>query len=216
MSFRFDPLPTRWRRALLSLGLDLWRTARLADGSRVGLRPIRPRDVRELRPWLRSLSAESRYLRFHGYVDDLSPAQWRFLTSVDGYDHVALVARSGGRVAGVARFVRSRREPEVAEIAFLVADEVQGRGVGRALREALIGAALRRGVRSFDAHILAGNVGMWRLLDTPALELVRRDLLSPRLRLRPERAPAGAGGAPGRPAAGGDGRLGVAPPPAAG
>lgn len=147
----------------------------------IDLRPIRPDDLPELRAGLRRLSPDTRFQRFHAAVLDLSPAQWAYLTQVDGHDHVAFVActreRVGevgpGRIVGVARFIRAREEPTRAEVAFVVYDGAQGRGVGAALRDALVAAACEHGVKTFRAHILAGNFAMRRLLQGGALQVLR-------------------------------------------
>lgn len=148
---------------------------------RVQLRPIRPEDLPELRAGLRKLSPDTRFQRFHAAVDDLSPAQWTYLTRVDGENHVAFVAvtreRVGdvtpGAIVGVGRFIRFPEPHDTAEVAFVVYDHAQGRGVGSALRDALVGAALARGITTFRAHILAGNTWMRRLLKGGGLRVVR-------------------------------------------
>ncbi len=162
----------------------------------VRLRPIRPDDLPELRAGLRRLSPDTRFQRFHAAIDDLSAAQWRYLTDVDGHDHVALVACTEvplpglptGSIVGVGRFIRAKDDPTTAEIAFVVYDRVQGRGVGRTLRDALVVEGRARGIAIFRAHVLASNVAMRRLLHDGALELLgERDgaldvALEPRLR----------------------------------
>lgn len=148
---------------------------------RTTLRPIRPDDVDELKRGLKLLSPETRMRRFHHPVSELSDEQWRYLTDVDGVDHVALVACLDeecdgfprGTIVGVGRFIRDKDEPNVAEVAFVVHDQVQRRGVGRKLRDAIRDAALARGIELFRAHILPSNMAIRRLLDTPWLARVR-------------------------------------------
>src|SRR3954470_15786676 len=72
----------------------------------VDIRPIRPDDRPALERWFATVSPESRYARFLGFVTELSPGQWRYLTEVDGRDHVAYLAWYQGRIAGVARWIR--------------------------------------------------------------------------------------------------------------
>jgi acetyltransferase len=142
-------------------------------GGEVELRPIRPEDQPALQRWLATVSPESRYARFLGYVSDLSAPQWRYLTSVDGHDHVAFVARRGGEIAGVGRWIRFADEPEVAEIAFLIGDRFQRQGIGRRLCARLIEEARAHGVRQFRGYVLPHNRGIRRLLAAPALERLR-------------------------------------------
>ncbi|HXX30784.1 MAG TPA: GNAT family N-acetyltransferase [Myxococcaceae bacterium] len=148
------------------------RKARLPDGTKLTLRQVRPRDVAALRAFVRRLSPESRYLRFHGSVTDLSEAQWKYLVSADGWDHVAIVAWMGRRVVGVARYIRLDGSPDRAEVSFVVADALQRRGLGSLLRDRLVAMALRAGIRFFRAEVMAENRGMRRLLRHSSLEIL--------------------------------------------
>ena len=148
------------------------RKVRLRDGTRVTLRQVRRTDATALRAFLQKLSPESRYLRFHAHVSELSEAQWKYLVSADGQDHVAVLAWIGRRVVGVGRFIRLEQFPDKAEVAFVVADALQRRGLGSLLRDELLAAAGRSGIRSFRAEVMDENRGMRRLLQTPALRMV--------------------------------------------
>jgi ribosomal protein S18 acetylase RimI-like enzyme len=151
-------------------GPDLRETHTLNDGTRVVLRHIRPEDSAELARDFARLSPESRHRRFFGGVTQLSDAALRYLTEVDGHDHVAIVATCDSpdlkteAGLGVARFVRLHDEPTVAEAAVTVVDDVQRRGLGRLLAATLAVAAHERGIRSFRADVLADNEPMVRLL----------------------------------------------------
>lgn len=141
----------------------------LNDGTRVAIRPIRPADKHGLAAGLDRLSDESVQRRFLAPKTRFSQSELRYLTEVDGHDHVALVAerpdRSGDeRAIGVARFVRLAEDPETAEMAIVVADSVQGRGLGSLLADALAEAALAHGVRRFSATVLSENEVVHRLL----------------------------------------------------
>lgn len=141
----------------------------LHDGTRVAIRPIRPDDKHELAAGLERLSDESVQRRFLAPKARFTESELRYLTEVDGHDHVALVAerldRSGGwRAIGVARFIRLVDDPETAEMAIVVADAFQGRGLGSLLADALAEAALEHGVRRFSATILSDNHAVQRVL----------------------------------------------------
>jgi RimJ/RimL family protein N-acetyltransferase len=140
---------------------------RLRDGEPIVVRPIEPGDREELADGIRRLSAESRYRRFFTPTDALSQSQLRYLTEVDHHDHEALVAvePATGRGVGVARFVRSPSDPEVAEVAVAVADSWHGRGVATALLHRLTERARAEGIRRFSAEILADNRPMLELID---------------------------------------------------
>jgi RimJ/RimL family protein N-acetyltransferase len=133
---------------------------------RLEIRPIRPDDRQALADGIRRMSPESRYRRFFSPVESLSEAQLTYLTEVDHRDHEALVAvePDSGRGIGVARFVRSRTDPEVAEVAVAVADDWHNRGVGTTLLHRLTERAREEGIRRFSGSILEENEPMRELL----------------------------------------------------
>ena len=144
------------------------RTVTLRDGARVTLRPIAPEDQVPLAAAFERLGDESRYRRFFTDVQELSAADLDHLADVDHSDHEAIVAvePSSGDLLGVARYVRSTDDPEVAELAVTVIDDWQGRGLGRALLTALTRRARREGVRRFSAMVLSENREVLGLLDS--------------------------------------------------
>jgi GNAT superfamily N-acetyltransferase len=81
------------------------------------------------------LSEELSYWRFFTSKTELSPAELDYLVDVDHFAHEAIIAidDSSGEARGVARCSRSNDDAEVAEVAVIVADDRQGRGLGRAL-----------------------------------------------------------------------------------
>jgi RimJ/RimL family protein N-acetyltransferase len=141
---------------------------RLPDGAPILIRPIRADDKRLLENGLRHLSPQSVQRRFLTPKRSFSRAELRYLTEVDGRDHVALVAEYPGapvrRLIAVARFVRLAHEPETAEVAIVVADDWHRRGVGSLLAEELAARARELGVRRFSATMASDNVPAHRLL----------------------------------------------------
>jgi RimJ/RimL family protein N-acetyltransferase len=141
---------------------------RLPDGAPVLIRPIRADDKRMLTDGLRRLSDESVHRRFLTPKRSFSRAELRYLTEVDGRDHVALVAEhpSGPvrRLIAVARFVRLADDPHAAEVAITVSDDWQGRGLGSLLSEQLAAEARALGIRRFTATMAANNVPAHRLM----------------------------------------------------
>jgi RimJ/RimL family protein N-acetyltransferase len=141
---------------------------RLPDGAPVLIRPIRADDKRMLTDGLRRLSDESVHRRFLTPKRSFSRTELRYLTEVDGRDHVALVAEhpSGParRLIAVARFVRLAQDPDAAEVAITVADDWQGRGLGSLLSEQLAAEARQLGIRRFTATMAADNVPAHRLM----------------------------------------------------
>jgi RimJ/RimL family protein N-acetyltransferase len=131
------------------------------------LRRITPQDKDGLVAGLGRLSERSVYQRFLAPKPRLTTSELRYLTEVDFVDHYALVAvltRSPDVIVGVGRWVRSSDDPQAAEVAIVVADDLQGRGVGTRLGTALADAARERGVTRFTATILSGNRAAHRLM----------------------------------------------------
>jgi GNAT superfamily N-acetyltransferase len=131
------------------------------------IRPISPDDKQAMTEAFEHLSEESRYRRFLSPHAGLTNAELRYFTEVDHHDHEALVAvdpaTDGG--VGVARYVRSRDDPSVAELAVAVVDEWQGQGVGSRLTAALAERARKESITSFSALLLADNQLMLSVLD---------------------------------------------------
>ena len=129
-------------------------------------RHIRPDDKGRLAEGLARMSPESRRRRFLMPKPRFSSSELRYLTEIDGFDHVAIVAVSAEDpdvFYGVARFVRWQDDPEAAEAAIVVADPLQGRGLGRELGRRLADEARERGVKRFTATLLGENVAAHRL-----------------------------------------------------
>nr|MBA2298415.1 GNAT family N-acetyltransferase [Actinomycetota bacterium] len=108
------------------------------------------------------LSQRSLYLRFHGFpelserlVESLVAPDWEERGVLLG----ALVDEDGERVVAVANYVRLR-DPKLAEAAFAVADEHQGRGIGTRLLEQLAARAGGVGIERLVAEVLPDNRAM--------------------------------------------------------
>jgi GNAT superfamily N-acetyltransferase len=125
------------------------------------IRPIRPEDKGMLADGLRRLSPQSAQRRFLTPKRSFSRTELRYLTDVDGRNHVALVAEYPcypvRRLIAVGRFVIDQAHPEAAEIAVTVADEWQGRGLGSILGTHLAHLARNRDVRRFTATMASEN-----------------------------------------------------------
>jgi RimJ/RimL family protein N-acetyltransferase len=140
----------------------------LSDGTRVRIRPVEPADKPRLEVAMTRLSRESIRRRFLAAKPSLSAAELRYLTEVDGSQHIALAAvldEDPERIVAVARCVRTEPGGAEAEFAIVVGDELQGRGLGSALAEALAVRARAAGVRRFVATTLADNEAVTRLIE---------------------------------------------------
>ncbi len=149
---------------------DYEERATLRDGTPVLVRPIRPEDKELLLRGFEKLSERSRYLRFLAPKLSLSEEELRYLTEVDGERHFALGAARVdelGRAVeglGVARLIRYADEPNVAEAAIAVADDVQGQGLGTLLFMRLVAAGCERGISRFRCEVNASNNTMKDLI----------------------------------------------------
>jgi GNAT superfamily N-acetyltransferase len=145
------------------------RYVTLRDGTKVLLRQIRPTDRQRIADGMKELSPASRYLRFHEAIEELSEDQLDHLTLVDHVDHEAIVAIDLDRPdvpgVGVARYIRTSDDPEVAEAAITVADRYQGTGAGTLLLGAIARRARENGVKVFRSYVLDGNHAMLEVFD---------------------------------------------------
>lgn len=140
---------------------------RLSGGQEVGLRLIAATDAAAEQAFFSALSLDSRHKRFHVGLRELSPALLKLLTEVDQSQHVAWVVESrepGHPVIADARYVHDVDRPERAEFALAVADDWQGRGLGRRLIAHLAAHASRHGVQRLHGDILADNRRMLALM----------------------------------------------------
>jgi acyl-CoA synthetase (NDP forming)/RimJ/RimL family protein N-acetyltransferase len=134
----------------------------LSDGGTVHLRPITPDDAERLLAFHSRLSERTRYFRYFGPYPRMPKRDVERFSTVDHRDRVALVASLGDDIVAVGRFDRLDAG-DSAEIAFVVQDGHQGRGLGSILLEHLAAAARERGLSRFVAEVLAENGQMVRV-----------------------------------------------------
>jgi len=147
----------------------------LRDGTRVHLRPIRTDEAPKLLGLYDRLSPESLYFRFFA-VPDKDRSKAEYLAHVDYGTRYALVAEVARDFVGVARWERNLEDPTRAEVAFTVADDFQGRGLGTLLFRRLATLARARGIATFDAEVLPSNEKMLRVFERSGLpQTSRRD-----------------------------------------
>jgi RimJ/RimL family protein N-acetyltransferase len=150
---------------------------RLPSGREVAIRPICRHDGERLEAAYAELSPASRYRRFLAAKPRLTADELRYLTDVDGRDHVALIAMPAAdreRIIAVGRFIRLKDDPTAAEFAIVVGDPYQGEGLGTELIGRLADAAIDRGVARFTATVLADNEAIHRLMRHLTGEFVHR------------------------------------------
>jgi len=137
----------------------------LSDGSEVLVRPVRPEDKPLFAAGWSALSEHSVYTRFLASRPALSVDELAYFTEIDHVDHEAIVAldAASGDGVGVARYVRHRDRPHVAEAAVTVVDAWQHRGLGGKLLRRLCARAAENRVRVFSASLFASNDAMLAL-----------------------------------------------------
>ncbi len=150
----------------------------LKDGEVIHLRPIRPDDADRERRFFGRVGQESVYYRFFRIKAELSPEELRYFTNVDYDDRMAFVAIDGEEMVAVGRYDvladRTTDGGRVAEVAFLVQDDYQGRGIGTHLLQHLTVYARLRGIDEFEAFVMAENHAMLRMFRASGYRLTRQ------------------------------------------
>lgn len=144
----------------------------LSDGGTVHLRPITPDDGEKLRDFHGRLSERTRYFRYFGPYPRIPQRDLERFSTVDHHDRVAIVALLGDEIVAVGRFDRLH-QGESAEVAFVVEDGHQGRGLGSILLEHLAAAAREVGLTRFEAEVLAENGQMVRVFRDAGYQVSR-------------------------------------------
>ncbi|MFD3327815.1 GNAT family N-acetyltransferase [Streptomyces sp. NPDC058701] len=152
----------------------------LRDGGTARIRPITTEDAARLVSFYEQVSDESKYYRFFAPYPRLSDRDVRRFTHHDYVDRVGLAATIGGEFIGTVRYDRigadgrSATGPsDEAEVAFLVQDAHQGRGVASALLEHIGAVARERGIRRFAAEVLPANTKMIKVFTDAGYEQKR-------------------------------------------
>jgi GNAT superfamily N-acetyltransferase len=151
-------------------GTEPGREVVLRDGARVLIRQLSEADADLLADGFAGLSADSRRMRFLAAKPQLSRAEIRHLTAVDGIEHdaVGAIDLASGEGVAVGRFVRETPGAPTAEVAVTVVDDWQRRGIGSLLLDELIERAVRVGIKTFVATVSAQNrAGQDFLLEGP-------------------------------------------------
>jgi GNAT superfamily N-acetyltransferase len=152
---------------LVDPGAMLAGAHELDDGERVRLRLTRPSDVPLVRAFLERLSPETRTRRFLVPLPGASDAIVGHFTYYDPRERIVVAATrfEDGRERALGLADAAFLSTGLAEIGLVVADEHQGRGVGKLLSEAVASIAIKRGATHLKAQMLAGNAPMLRLFE---------------------------------------------------
>jgi GNAT superfamily N-acetyltransferase len=132
----------------------------LLDGRQINLRPICPQDKQALTAFHSRLSQDTRFFRYQYFKGDLTDQDLKNFCDVDYDNDLAIVAETGAegsrKIIGVGRFCRLS-DPQTAEVAFVVQDSEQRKGVGTQLLRHLAIIAHSKGIRYFVAEVLRTN-----------------------------------------------------------
>ncbi len=142
---------------------ELEATLRLPEGEWVKLRPIRPEDAMMEQAFVEGLSRQTSRLRFQSSLRTLTPGMLARFTQIDYDREMAFVAvrEEGGaeRQIGVCRYI-TLPDARSCEFAVVVADEWQGKGLGRRMMAVLVDTARARGLETMIGWVLAENGNM--------------------------------------------------------
>jgi GNAT superfamily N-acetyltransferase/acyl CoA:acetate/3-ketoacid CoA transferase beta subunit len=152
---------------------ELRTTMLLSDGTQIGFRPIHPTDETRMRSLFYQLSQETIYYRFMSDIKHVPRKQIQDFVYIDHRNDVAVVGTvpeaEGEKIVAIGRFYLDKTT-NLAEVAFVVHDEWQGRGIGTFLFHHLERIARRNGIRGFTAEVLAQNRAMQAVFNRSGLQ----------------------------------------------
>lgn len=159
---------------ILSGPAELSTSMILEDGTVIGFRPVHPTDEPRMREIFYALSQQTLYYRFMSHMKRVPRAQIRHFTYIDHRDEVGIVGTLpeayGEEIIAIARYYLDRKTNR-AEVAFVVRDEWQNRGIGTFMYRHLSNNARRNGIKGFTAEVLRENKAMQAVFNKSGLEV---------------------------------------------
>ncbi|WP_371872092.1 bifunctional acetate--CoA ligase family protein/GNAT family N-acetyltransferase [Phytohabitans houttuyneae] len=146
----------------------------LTDGTTVHLRQIQPGDAEGIVAMHSRFSERTRYLRYFSPYPRIPERDLQRFVNVDHDAREAFVIQTGGRILAVGRYERLGPEAADAEVALVVEDAYQGRGIGSVLLEHLAAAARDAGISRFVAEVLPENSAMLRVFADAGYQVQRQ------------------------------------------
>jgi RimJ/RimL family protein N-acetyltransferase len=144
---------------------DYSATERLRDGRTIEIRALRPDDREDMLAAIERSSMQSLQRRFFVPKRGFSENEVSFFMNIDFTNHVALVAQideeAGSKIVGGGRYIVVR--PGQAELAFVVVDAFQGKGIGTMLMRHLLAIARDAGLKELTAEVLPENAAMLKV-----------------------------------------------------
>lgn len=143
-------------------------TAELKDGGKVFIRPVKPTDERLVQQFFYGMSDREVYYRFLHGLKSFPKKDMQMMVNIDYHRQMALLALAGDfespKVVGVGRYVLG--EEGLPEVDFAVSGEYQGKGLGRAIMNALVDIAKTRGLAGVSAVIMSDNMASLHIFYT--------------------------------------------------
>jgi acyl-CoA hydrolase len=159
-----DQIELAWEKVTYPKELEHYNTLR--DGTEIFFRPVKPTDEAALSEMLYSLSTSSVRKRFFTHTQTFPHKDVQRLTNLDYKNELAIVGvvpgPSGGDIVAIAQYFLDPKT-QSAEIAFIVQDEWQAKGMGAFLLSYLTRIAIQRGIKSFYATVLPENKAMFNI-----------------------------------------------------
>ncbi|HWN29730.1 MAG TPA: bifunctional GNAT family N-acetyltransferase/acetate--CoA ligase family protein [Actinomycetospora sp.] len=155
------PYPAHWEADVVA-----------SDGATAHLRPISVDDADDVVAFHARLSDRTRYFRYFSPYPRIPERDLKNFVEVDHHDRVAFVLWLGREIIAIGRYVRLA-QTGAAEVAFVVRDDHQGRGLGSILLEHLAAAARECGLTRFVAEVLTENHQMVRVFRDAGYEVSR-------------------------------------------
>jgi len=167
-----DQMEMAWEH--INYPADLERHDTLKDGTEIFFRPVKPTDEEALSEMLYSLSEESVHTRYFMYTKQFPHSSVQRLTNIDYQNDLAIVgvvpSPAGEDVVAIAQYFLDPKT-QVAEVAFIVQDDWQRRGMGTFLMNYLVEIARRRKVERFTASVLPVNKPMLAVFENSGLPI---------------------------------------------
>ena len=145
----------------------------LRDGRSAHLRPVSPADAELLVAFYAEVSPQSKYYRFFAAMPTLNDREISRFVDVDHHDRVALVLTIAEKMVAIGQFERLESDGTEAEVAFLVQDRHQHRGIGQLLLEHLAQIARELDITRFVAEVLPENTGMLQVFRDAGYRITR-------------------------------------------
>jgi len=151
---------------------ELEERYKLRDGGELLIRPIRPDDEDKIKGMFYSFSEQTKYLRYHGTLKSMPHNKLQVFCNVDYDSEMALVVSRGRagheELIGVGRYMTNPGKRS-AEMAFVVSDAWQRKGIGSYLFKRLVEIGRQAGIRQFNADVLPENSGMLKIFHRSGL-----------------------------------------------